>query len=777
MSADFPNGLINQTNKKNAATPKASAASSKPLHTKVGLEHWPIFLVEFIHLLGLFLIHTRHAKSAQATKVLFDQLVRHLNLLAKLPDHDGAMIIRRIREREKENASYPNYLILFGNITLRGDSTWDGARHGQSRISQFGSALQQAFASLDAQGIHAVFLKLPGQSAEQIERLRLSLNIIARFRQAADSATPITFRYFGRTLTIPLIRDQNGQGDINLTLMAGLNNLSAANTMEMIKQADAYSKLGAPGNATARSVNWYNQIFCEPRLRRHLVWPPVEVNNLPWADPVTDFAEEIITLRDVVSQTGDDNAEQPAETYLITSRTTVDRAFLYKHLKRAGQKIIAAVDILLTEDYPVLSPRQLGVRLGAISSVLEALEARSVGPAVMESLMAYLNARLEWVPDSVLSSLHIQQKGLRIGSGNRSLLVGLVHPRLLDLVNLIKERLTTRVKMKAVQFLTLGFKQNETANLEARFDLSSSDAARIIDLLQHCFDEQGHFRIDEFESRIEQFEPYSATVFDILWCLFKQTAGRKGRGDLIKAILFLMKRLNDTRQPLQILLSDIFQNPFEVKHMDRNAIVLANGLLHRDFQTLQTHIINQTSEAVFKNPQGIDPQVQQFAASRLDVDQTRIRTKLRTICELLHTPIGQINQGQHILFDHSFLTALEREIIILLSLVGGKTSRDILREALENYSQLLEDSMGIQSGKPGKQPAAPYTSMVVDQMAGVIRALGRIGRPSDMDTLQQFKYRIGKLEGGKDLETVKDFIPGLMKDLSYAIKAIQDGKE
>lgn len=775
MNADFPNGLINQINsQENSATPKASAASLKPPHREVGLQHWPIILVEFIHLLGLFLIHTRHAKSARATTVFFEQLVRHLNLLAKLPGHDGAMIIRRIRERGKENVSHPNYLILFGNITLRGDSTWDEARYGQSRISQFGSALQQAFASLDEQGIHAMFLKLPEQSAEQIERLRLSLNIIARFQQAAESATPITFRYYGRTLTIPLIRDRSGQGDINLTLMAGLNNLSAANTMEMIKQADAYSRLGPSGNATSQTVNWYNQIFCEPRLRRHLVWPPVEVNNLPWADPVTDFAEEIITLRDVVSQTDDDKMQHP-ETCLITSRTTVDRAFLHKHLKGAGQKIMAAVDILLTEDYPVLNPRQLGVRLGAISYVLEALEARSVEPAVLESLMAYLNARLEWVPDSVLSFLHIQQKGLRIGSGSNALLVGMVHPRLLDLVNLIKERLATRLKMKAVQFLTLGFKQNETANLEARFDVGSSDATRIVGLLQHCFDDQGHFHIDQFELQIKQFQPYGATVFDMLWCLFKQTAGRKGRGDLIQAIVFLMKRLDDTKHPLQILLSDIFQNPFEVKHMDRNAIVLANGLLHGDFQTLQIHI-NQISEAVFNDTQGIDPQVRQYAASRLDLEQTRIRTKLRTICELLHTPIGQINQGQHILFDHSFLTALEREIFILLSLVGGKTSRNILREALERYSQLLKESIGVQSGESGERPA-PYTSMAVDQMTGVIRALGRIGRPSDVDTLQQFKYRIGQFEGEEGLETVKDFIPNLMKELSYAIKAIQDGKK
>lgn len=772
MNADTSKGLINRANPEAPGNSQKAVEPKKIRLKEIRPDHWPILLVEFIHLLGLFLIHTRHAKSARATKVLFDQLVRYLNVLSKLPDNDGAMIIRRVRESEKSDRKTPNYIILFGNITLRGDSTWDEAHYGQSRITQFGSALQKAFSSLDTQGIHALFLKLPEHSAENIERLRLTLNIIARFRQAAENATPITFRYFGRTLTIPLIRDQNGRGDINLTLMAGLNNLSAANTMEMIKQAEAYSKLGLLEDASSQPVNWYNRIFCEPRLRRHLVWPPVEVNNLPWADPVSDYVEEIITLRDIVSSS--DSDEEIETTLAYTSyRTTVDRSLLYGCLKGADQRTLSAVDILLTEDYPVLNSRQLGSRLGAISFVLDALEARSVEPPVLESLMAYLNARLEWVPDSVLSSLHIQRKGLRIGSGSSALLVGMVHPRLLDLVNLVKERLATRLKMKAAQSLTLGFKQNETAGLGACFDIDASDAVSIFGLLGGCFDDQGQFHPDDFEAQIDQVIPHGAPVFEVLWCLFKQTADSKGREDLLRAIQCLTERLDSTRHALKFLLSDIFQNPFEVKHMDRRAIVLANVLLCADRSQVKIDI-QKTSESVLNGQHGIDSRIQEYAVQCLDTDRLRISTKLRTICELLHHPAGQSDQGQRILFDHSFLTALEKEMIIFLSLVGGSTSRIILREALESYSLVLKDRLEQQDDL--KSQPAPNTAMAVDQMVVVIRALGSAGRTEDIENLETLKHWIVQLES-RENEALKVFIPTLKKELSHAIKAIQHGEK
>jgi hypothetical protein len=757
---------------------QVSPALSNPIDQEASRDHWPIILVEFINLLGLFLIHTRNTKSARATTVLFDQLVRHLNLLEKLPDQDGAMIIRRIREHKKKYDS-PNYLILFGNITLRGNSAWDEAQYGQNRISQFGSALQKAFGALNEQGIHAIFLKLPEQSDEHIEQLRLALNIIARFRQAAKSATPITFRYFGRTLTIPLIRDQNGKGDINLTLMAGLNNLSAANTMEIIKQADAYNRLGSFDHQASKTVNWYNQIFCEPRLRRHLIWPLVEVNNLPWADPVTDYAEEVITLRDVVSEADDDTmtSSTPPEASFKISHETVDRAFLQEHFKGADEKIISAIDTLFTEDYPVLNPHQLGTRLSVISHVVDALEARSDDPDIIEALMAYLNARLKWIPDSVLLSLHTQKKGLRIGGGNNDMLVGMVHPRLLDLVDLIKERLDSRLKIKAVQFFTLGFRQNEAGDLAKHFDLSASDAENIVDQLQACFDSQGRFHPDQFESRIDQVKPCKTGVFEILWNLFKQTAGRKERECLLQAIQLMFKQLDDAEHPLKILISDIFQNPFEVKHMDRNAIVLTNGLLHGQFHASQIDI-NQPSKAFPEDQQKVHPQVLKYVKSRLDLEKARIKTKLRTICALLHQPYEQNDQGQRLLYDHSFLASLESEICVLLSSIGGETARNILREALNRYSRLLQDSIGIQqNGESGKRPAL-FKSMVVDQMVNMIRALGRIGRPSDMNTLEQLESWMRQREdGGKNDEAVSDYLPGLIKELSCAIKAIQDGKE
>jgi hypothetical protein len=747
-------------------------------------EHWIVLVVEFVHLLGLFLIHTMHSKSDRATAVLFDQMVRHLNILDKMPGHDGAMMIRQVLERDPMALRPPNYMVLFGNITLRGDTASGQPRYTQGQISHFDSALRQAFSCLAEQGIHALFLQLPGHSKIQVDRLRLALNIVARFRFVADNADSIAFRYYGRTMAVPLIRDRFGQADPNLTLVAGLNGLSATNTMELVKQAEAYGQLKAGTEMSSRSeqpVNWYNHIFGEPRLRRQLIRPPIEINNLPWATASAQRSENISQGNVIdggqpgqhqyrMALTEDHGTDIPHQTVdtLQSARPVVNRDFLLHHLSPCNQKTIHAVDRILAEDYPVLSPSGFGRRLADLSHVMEVLAERTSDPEIMETVLIYLNAHLEWIPDTVLLSLHLQRKGIRVDNGENTLFLGMVHPRLFDLVSLVKERLLTRLKIEAVQSFTLGFEQNNEEKLATRFEISPSDARAIIALLKNCFDDQGRFRRQEFEGRIDQITPYQTPIFEMLWCLFKQTADRQGRLDFLNAIQLLTARLDDAKDALQFLLSDIFQNPLEVKHMDRNAMVLANILLRTHNQELKIDI-HQTPEEVLQVQKGIERQIQQYVAWRLEFDQARILTKIRAIGDLLHLPAEEENQGRITLFDSMFLMALEREAFIFFALVGGKTSRIILRQALERYMlrlEVLDKEMDVSSMDLSK---------AINQSMIIVQGLGRIGRPKDVAMLEQLRNRLNNLSTLPTSEGVKVCISGLFSQLSRAIKAIQNG--
>lgn len=249
-------------------------------------EKWRILLIELIHLLGLFLIHTRHSKSARATAIIFDQFVRHLDILKRMPGHDGGMTIRRIsRNKIEAGIEKPDYVLLFGNLMIESISAIDDSADSKHRrrAAHLFSALNQAYGCLAEQGIHAFCLQFPGRSSERIDQLRLALNIVARFHQTVEQgAAIITFRYFGRALTIPLVRDSFGLPDPNLTLVAGLNGLSGRNAKELVRQAQAYCGLGECKDLPSGPINIYERIFSVRSLRSQLIRPLVEINNLPW---------------------------------------------------------------------------------------------------------------------------------------------------------------------------------------------------------------------------------------------------------------------------------------------------------------------------------------------------------------------------------------------------------------------------------------------------------------------------------------------------------------
>ena len=116
-----------------------------------------------------------------------------------------------------------------------------------------------------------------------------------------------------------------------------------------------------------------------------------------------------------------------------------------------------------------------------------------------------------------------------------------------------------------------------------------------------------------------------------------------------------------------------------------------------------------------------------------------------------------------------FLMALEREAFIFFALVGGKTSRIILRQALERYMlrlEVLDKEMDVSSMDLSK---------AINQSMIIVQGLGRIGRPKDVAMLEQLRNRLNNLSTLPTSEGVKVCISGLFSQLSRAIKAIQNG--
>ncbi len=742
-------------------------------------DHWKVLLGEFIHLLGLFWVHSQTAKAARASEVLFNQLLQHLNILEKMPNHDGGILVRRLHHQPDAIRSGPDYLVLFGSEMI--NSKQDVASAAAKQFSHLKSALGGVFEYFEAQGIHSLYLRIPGRSAENIEHFRYSMHILTRFYMAATDDTAIAFRYYGRSLTIPLISDTDGRPDPNLTVMAALNGLSAVNARELIRQADAYHKINMAEFADASSpqlhISCYDRIFKVRSLRSQIIKPPVEINNLicPESARMLNnrplFHSALNGPAGMTSATGVGATLMPIDPLMqvdepvVDTRPAIDRQKISGYLDSTDPLIRASLDALFTDDYPTLEPAGLGERFASISLLLYAIDKRCQDPAVIESVIETLLALLKGVPDNILANIITQRQGLKIVSRGQAVLVGLVHPRLFNLVTLIKEYVVVRQRMGIIKEIAFQVDPCHINLLADGFGISVSDAHQIFGLLKGCFGANGTFIRPTFESRIDGMTHHENVIFEILWCFLKQTPRRKDRLNFINAIQLLMARLKDPKRAIQFLMADICQNPFLIDHTDRNAFALANVMLHKENRELYVDL-DRTPEDVLKIRRPLNQNVRRYAIWRLEVDQGRYLSKLRTIANSVDKVLKAAADINPEASKLAFLLALEREAFIFCALVKGHASRVVLREALARYGDPKAPLYQLEAARQ----QLPY---LISHLQIVVRALGRAGNHEDIERLKSLEHH-AKLLSGLDVHPAHRLrVKQMMKWVPEAIRMIQ----
>ena len=406
-------------------------------------------LVGLVHLLGLFFTHSRSSFKARATSVLFDQLLSHLNILEKSAGNDGVIIIRRAGRRFLTKRGSPNYHISLGPLTLKGKGrVIDLSSTGNGPMMRMDAALGQSFECLSTHGIDSLLMEFPGSSTDKVDKLRLSLNIIARYRVAVENSATIVFRYYGRSMRVPLVHDYLGRPDPNLTLMAGLNGISARNARELVRQADAYHDLAPaddsdPPKNTIANQSSYERIFRKASLKSQLIKPLVEINTLPWVvddkakakegnKPPAPQDQNCIPIGDdaVIASVDPRFAWRSFSVYRF--REPVSYSLLSGLLDIRNSQIASAVDAVLADDYNSLDIKEAGRRLVMATTVLRAVEKQSRDPLIIDRLIHHLHDQFLWVPDTVLTNITVQKKGIKLFDQSGAIMVGMIHPRLLD---------------------------------------------------------------------------------------------------------------------------------------------------------------------------------------------------------------------------------------------------------------------------------------------------------------------------------------------------------
>jgi hypothetical protein len=716
-------------------------------------DYWEVLLGELIHLLGLFFVHSKHAQGVRTTEVLFNQIMRHLEIINKMPDNDdGGILIRKSHCKAPSHENETDYLAMCGKLMISAKGQSDSrSSQAAKRFAHLESALIQAFQSFLDMGIHSLYLKLQENTEKRIDQFRLALNIAARFQASVHDGSSIRFRCYGRALTFPLINDTSGHPDPNLTLTAALNGLSPVNARELIKQAQAFYKLNIgqdheSGSSTGSSmgVSSYNQIFSVRSLRSQLVKPPIEINNIPWmqvefspikrttcqpcgreigeksvAEPIR--AEVPKDVPTAVKQSPDSNKEDTPESI---------RQLLTRFIDKDDHKNNSVIEILIADDYGELEPFAIGKRFVSITQLLYVLDKRCQDQTVFERIIAFFHHRLKTVPDSVLFNIIVQRQGLKIVSDGRSVMVGMVHPRLFDLITLVSEHVAAQRRMAIIQEMAFNFDPCHIPLLADGFGISTKDAHLILEILKDCFSASGRFVRPIFEGRIGQMAQFENAIFEMLWCFLKQTPRRQDRLNFLNALQLLMERLNSPKRATHFLLSDICQLPSDVCFTDRNAFSLTNVLLHQENKELYVDI-NRTPEDVLNLDRRINKEVKRYLVWRLEADKVRMLSKLRTVHQRIQQALLVPNETDGS-FEAAFLWALEREALILLAIVGGHTARIFLREAFCSYGST--DSALYQ-----RESAIKDLSDAMAQLQILIRALGRAGNLEDIKLLKALR--------------------------------------
>ncbi len=752
---------------------------------EVGSAQWRIVLAEFVHLLGLFLRHASQTKSARATAVLFDQMLRHLMILERMPGHDGSLVVLKKTDLSSGSGVNGGYRILFGELTVHDDRNpfASGTPLVSKRITLLNSGLEQAFEWMAQHRIDCLYIELPGGSNEKTDQLRLSLNIVARYQPAVMNETSITFRYAGRALTVPLIRDSLGNPDPNLTLVAGLNSLTTMNTRALIKQAEAYCQMEArqraDGAKTAVPAGSYNQIFNVRSLRAQIIRPPVEVNNLGAIDAKRRSKRKTLFEHASNDQTSDqttddciaagslDDLMRPITVPYNTLRqiTQVERSFFADWIDVDDPQYETALHAILSDNYVDLNTTDIGRRLAAVSSLIYAVEKKCQDPAVIDRLLFVLQDRLMLAAEGVLANIHVQNQGLRLISNGRVVIAGLMHQRLIDLVSLVKDKVVTKKKFDIIRSLGFDFNPGDFHAVARFFNLPPNNVQYLMDLLKSCFDTGGGFRREVFESSIHRMAPQADTLFEMLWCFLKLTPRRKDRLAFVNAIPVLMTHLKDPDRALRFILDDLCQDIFQIDFSDRNALVLANILLRTenrelyiDLQRTPEHVLDQSSDETSA--------AKRYVVWRLNTDNIRIVTKFKTIHMALAASLKAAIEEEAEPQETQFLFSLERETLIFMSLAGSMAARGYLHHALLQYGDSSADIyQNVYIGH--------YLSQLINHLRIVIRGLGCLGEVDDIAVLMVLKSHVEPLSAMANHPAQALAVRRAFKWVDSSIKAIQ----
>ncbi|MFP4475960.1 MAG: hypothetical protein ACLFOY_10420 [Desulfatibacillaceae bacterium] len=679
-----------------------------------------VLLVDFVYEIARFVSASRRGV-AEDVKLATGRLMEVLTVVDELPDHDNQILLRhqgRGLEGEGTISEQYDYVLTLGNIRL--DLTEVKAAikrleyHGYHTAMDFRNALK----TISAAGVNTLRVYTGVQLEEERTRLEKAFTILSDYLRAsaARQRPAIGDPRWG---SVPVIHDDRHEPDINLTLLAAVNNLKPGTAQGLMNKIAGLMNKADPKEPLAQFPSIYNAAFAFKKMRELLRKSPIEVNNPRW----------------LVA------AQERTANFRLQSMLA---RFVSDEFGQWSQEPTKIMDCIYANDYGYVSAYHLADRLELATELLSRIESRverargSERPKVkkfqriaVKNVLENLGLRLERVQGDVFQDLDISEDSIKARISRQSSVKRFVDKRILDMVVFQRQRSITKKKVKAMLRHDIEFGREDYANIARDFSITQKEAKNLVDLIRGCHDTEGHFIRKAFEENIPEFAKHGGKVFEFLWHYLKENGNRQDRVALLNALQLFIDQMGKHQDAVQVLLEDFLHDPETVQFSDRNALMLINTLV-RKFNKELHRDIHMTPAEVLKVKEGLDEEAAVYTREFIAREKERFSRKVMTVHKRLKESLNAPDDSETM--PVRYLFTLEWETYILLSLVGGMEGLVIAISALREYCNPESEVYKLRRS----QNALVWLLPIIQVL---IRGLARLGDANDVTMLHSLKSR------------------------------------
>ena len=695
------------------------------------LDNWRILLVELAYLLNASFRDAHYWEGVKTEKDTFRQFVRVVRELNRMPGHDGNVNIHYRGSKSSKFSDKTDYVITFGDVTIDMPVISALTKRMGLRVKHLEGRLQKSFEAFESQGIKTLFIRLPEGSEESVEPMQVALRVLSCFNHAVENNTPIVFARDGEEYSLLPIVDEISQPDPNLTMLAALNGLSPESMRNLVDKVQTATKGQIPALTEAQPSNIYQSIFQIQSLRQKLKQPPLEMNSNQSSAAETDQFGKSAGAGENAGGAGSGHPgpgfAYPIDPGVVKARVAQFVKHSFGDSPQKAQKVLKSI---YGRDFSKISDHDLGERLSIITDLLNSMEKNPRGPRLMQEVLGRMQQGMDQTASDLFDDFVVDDTGVKYWSDKGEKTVDNVDKRLLTVVDEARQKSVIKKKNRMALDPTEVFSEQDLETIAKDFDIPAKDVEKIVATFRNCFDSQNNFLRASFEKNVPEFAKCKKKVFDILWEFLKQTPHRSDRLPFINSLQMLIKEIKNPISAIKVLLSDIIIDPDTIQCPDRNAVMLANQFL-RTYNKEINMDIEITPEEVILVQEGLDTSVVNYAKWKVDSNQKAFFDKFITIRKKLIESLDIDSPDSHHL-PIRFLLALEREIHIFLSLVGGSSAYTVIKGALNVY------------GNPSSQvylmkESSNNMTALLQHLAVLIRGFGRLGTEKDLELLNEVK--------------------------------------